>query len=311
MVERLLVDPSALKSLGRIAGCETAKRALEGAAYIYTDMPHLIEEGYGCKNILLHGSPGTGKTTLAQALAVESKMPCYYVSISHLVEKWIGASEKNVRYLFEIANAHAPSIIIFDKVDAICGVRRSNDSNGPQRMTSELLTCMSRFPKVMVVGTTNLPWALDLAFLQRFQKHIFVSLPTESERCDLVRMLLVRYPNNLTEADIKEVAKQTDGFTGEALERCIDSVADDMAIEIRTVTHFQQVDFRGQQRYAPAISSGIHRDNIPDRSLVIPGPFDLDVLLATVEQTASERGVISAAEEKHAKWNKEKSSEVH
>ena len=304
-MEGLIVDPSTVKGWDKIAGCEEAKNAMKSAAYIYTAVPHLIKEGYGCKNVLLHGSPGTGKSTLALTLAVESKMPCYNVSISHLVEKWIGASERNVRYLFEVANAHAPSVIIFDEVDTICGTRKSS-SDGTQRMTSELLTCMSRFPKVMVIGTTNLPWTLDAAFIRRFQKLIFVSLPTEVERRSLIRMSLDRFPNNVGEPGVQEVAELTGGFTGDSIERCIEAVADEMATKLEGVTHFQSVHFRGRQRFAPAEKTGIPWSSLSDQSAIVPKAFTHEELVATVRQTASERSIMAAEEVKHVRWSKEK-----
>ena len=305
-----MVDPTTVKSLGQIAGCKAAKTKLEGAAYIYSELPHLIKEGYGCKNILLHGSPGTGKSTLAQAVAVESKMPCYNVSASHLINKWMGASEKNVRFLFEIANAHVPSAIILDEIDAIGGARNSMATDGAQRMASELMTCMSRFPKVTVIGTTTLPWTLDVALIYRFQNHIFVELPSEADRNDLITNLIVRHPHSLKIADIARIAKKTDGFTGEAIERCIQDVADQMALELRNVKYFQQMSHNGQQRYSPASPTSkapqIPREKISDRALIIPGPFGLQELLAVVEEVTSERGLMTDAEEKHARWNKEK-----
>lgn len=69
MIEGLIVDPKTVKTLDQIAGCEAAKAAIEAAAYIPSQRPHLLNEGYGCKNMLFHGSPGTGKSTLALALA--------------------------------------------------------------------------------------------------------------------------------------------------------------------------------------------------------------------------------------------------
>ena len=96
-----------------MADCEAAKAAIEAAAYIPSRWPHLINEGFGCRNMLFHGSPGTGKSTLALALAAESKLAVYNVSSSHLVDKCVGTSERNARALFEIAAFNAPSVIIF------------------------------------------------------------------------------------------------------------------------------------------------------------------------------------------------------
>jgi len=117
-------------------------------------------------------------------------------------------------------------------------------------------------------------------------------------------MSLARCHHSLVDADIAEAAKQTDGFTGDALERCVNSVANGMAKKLRGVTRFKAVQFRGQRRYMPA---GAGRDSeVLDRTLIVPSPFSLRELLATVEKTASERDIMRAEEEKHAKWSKQK-----
>ena len=118
---------------------------------------------------------------------------------------------------------------MFDEVDALCGIRKSRSNDGAQRMTSELLSCLSKYTKVMVIGTANLPWTIDVAFIRRFQHHIFVSLPSDIEQCTLIQILLAKYPHTLEEKYVSKVADETKEFTGDAVERCVDSVADRMA----------------------------------------------------------------------------------
>ena len=301
MIEGLIVDPKTVKALDSMAGCEAAKEAIEAAAYIPSQWPHLLSEGYGCKNMLFHGSPGTGKSTLALALAAESNLPVYKVRSSHLVDKWVGTSEKNTRALFEIAAANAPSVIIFDEADAILGARKSGSNDGAQRMINELLACMTEYPKVIVIAITNLPWTLDVGFVRRFPKSVHVGLPSEKERRNIIWIALKRFPHNLSHHDVTETARQSNGFTGDAIQRCVESAADAMAMELRGVTHFQAVEFNGQKCYSPSRKGGIPIETLPARHLVIPQPFGPQILLSAIQSMKSELDMMGVQEQKHLK----------
>ena len=306
MIEELIVDPRTVRTLDSIAGCEAAKAAIEAAAYIPSQWPHLLNEGYGCKNMLFHGSPGTGKSTLAWALAAESKLPVFNVSSSHLIDKWVGTSEKNARALFEVAASNAPSAIIFDEADAICGARRSGSNDGAQRMINEVLACMTKYPKVVVIATTNMPWTLDVGFIRRFPKDVHVGLPLEKERCEILWLALNRFPHRLVQEHVIEAASQAEGFTGDAIQRCVESVAEAMAMKLRGVTHFQAVSFRGQQCYRPCYDGGLYIDALPSRHLVIPEAFSPEDLLSAIQKMKSELDLMGIEEEKHVRWSKNK-----
>lgn len=82
--------------------------------------------------------------------------------------------------------ANAPSVIIFDEADAILGARKSGSNDGSQRTINELIACMTKYPKVVVIATTNLPWMLDVSFVRRFPKSLHVGKSSEIERRDIV-----------------------------------------------------------------------------------------------------------------------------
>lgn len=306
MIEGLIVDSKTVKTLDKIAGCEAAKAAIEAAAYLSSHWPHLLDEGYGCKNMLFHGSPGTGKSTLALALAAESKLPVYNVSSSHLVDKWVGTSEKNARALFEIAGCNAPSVIVFDEADAICGARRSGSNDGAQRMINELLACMTKYPKVVVIGITNLPWTLDVGFVRRFSKDVHVGLPLEKERQKIFWIALDRFPHGLSQEHVVGAASQSSGFTGDAIQRCVESAAEPMAMKLRGVAHFQRTKFRGRECYSPCKKGAISVENILGRHLVIPEPFSPQDLFSAIQKMRSELELMGIEEEKHVRWSKSK-----
>ena len=306
MIQGLIVDPNTVKALDSIAGCKAAKEAIEYAAYIPSQWPHFLDEGIGCSNMLFHGSPGTGKSTLALALAAESKLPVYNVSRNHLVDKWVGSSEKNARALFEIAASNAPSAIIFDEADAICGARQSGSNDGAQRMMNELLACMTKYPKMVVIATTNLPWKLDVGFIRRFPKTVHVGLPSEKERREIIWTALKRFPHNLSQEHVIEAAKQADGFTGDAIERCVELVVETMTMKLRGVTHFKTLKFNGQTRYSPSNESGIPIESLPARHLVIPEAFGPQSLLSAIKSMKSELDIMGVEEQKHLKWSTHK-----
>lgn len=233
-------------------------------------------------------------------------MPVYNVSSSHLVGRWVGTSERNARALFEIAASNAPSVIMFDEPDAIWGARKSGGNNRAQRMINELLTCMKRYQKVVVIATTNLPWTLDVGFVRRFPETVHVGLPSEEERREIFWTALQRVPHNLSQSDVIEAASQADGFTGDAIQRCIKSVAEDMAMKLCDVTHFQLIQFNGQECYSLSNEGGIPTKTLRDRHLVIPEAFGPQILLSAIQSMKSKLDIMGIKEQKHIKWSRHK-----
>lgn len=302
MFEGLRVDPNSVKELGKIGGMHKAKQAVKQATYIARECPHLTQRRYGCKNILLHGPPGTGKTTVALAFARDAQLPVFKVSSSHLVDKWVGVPERNVRAMFVVANSHAPCVIVLDEVDAVCGPRRAETNDGTQRMASELLMCMSEFPKVIIVGTTNLPWSIDQAFLRRFQKRILVGLPSAEEREAIFQLLLDDFPHKVQLEEMKTLGEMTPGFSGDSIERCIESAADVMVAGLEEATCFEKTMFQGQPAYQPS-SEGVSKSEFPWH-LVLPAPLGFQDLSEAIKEVACDVEIYVEAERKHLAWAK-------
>lgn len=170
------------------------------------------------KGILFYGSPGTGKTLLASAIAGETDSSFFNVTGSEFVEKYVGVGAKRVRTLFEKARKEAPSIIFIDEIDAI-GARRHSESNNEKDQTlNQLLVEMDGFNKddnIIIVGATNRLDLLDEALLRpgRFDRHIRINSPNYNSRYEILKVHTKNKPLH-KDVDLKLLARKTHGFNG-------------------------------------------------------------------------------------------------
>lgn len=156
VIDAIRVNPVAAGK--EIAGCDAVKEDIENAVFL-SELPHLAELEYGWKGILLYGPPGTGKTQLTPSIA--NRCTVYHVHPSSIIDKYVGATERNIRALFTIAQENKPSVVFIDEVDALFSVRESKHAEAStQRLKSEFLSALT-MTKVVVIGATNLPWALS------------------------------------------------------------------------------------------------------------------------------------------------------
>jgi vacuolar protein-sorting-associated protein 4 len=199
-----------------VAGLEAAKEALKEAVVLPIKFPHLFTgKREPWRGILLYGPPGTGKSFLAKAVATEAKATFFSVSSADLVSKWLGESEKLVKALFEMARAARPAIIFIDEVDSLCGSRSDGENESTRRIKTEFLVQMNGVgndnKEILVLGATNIPWALDPAIRRRFEKRIYIPLPEEMARKRMFELNLGKMPTTLTPSDLQELAHKTDG----------------------------------------------------------------------------------------------------
>ncbi|CUE71629.1 vacuolar transport protein 4A, putative [Bodo saltans] len=207
-----------LVSWDHIIGAKSAVTALKQAVVLPRRMPQLFSgarKPWGC--ILLYGPPGTGKTLLASASAKEAGTPFISVSVSDLLSKWVGDTEKSIRDLFRAASQCERCIIFLDEVDALCGARGSNsESEGSRRAKTEILIRMQNVDprKVTIIAATNLPWDLDTAFRRRFDRVIYVGLPDAQERDQVLRHYLVGAPHSIGNEELTAIAHSNlEGFS--------------------------------------------------------------------------------------------------
>jgi cell division protease FtsH len=206
-----------------VAGLEGAKEEIQEIVEFlknpekYTNLGGKIPKG-----ALLVGSPGTGKTLLAKAVAGEAQVPFFSLSGSDFVEMFVGVGASRVRDLFKQAKEKSPSIIFIDEIDAVGRARGKNNMSGGnderENTLNQLLTEMDGFgsnTNVIVLAATNRADVLDKALMRagRFDRQIFVDLPDIRERAEIFKVHLA--PLKKVEGlDLDFLAKQTPGFSG-------------------------------------------------------------------------------------------------
>jgi cell division protease FtsH len=206
-----------------VAGLEGAKEEVQEIVdFLRNPKKYTVLGGKIPKGALLVGSPGTGKTLLAKAVAGEAKAPFFSLSGSDFVEMFVGVGASRVRDLFKQAKDKSPSIIFIDEIDAIGRARGKSNITGSnderENTLNQLLTEMDGFgtdTNVIVIAATNRADVLDKALMRagRFDRQIYVDLPDLNERKEIFKVHL-KPIKVIKTLDIDFLAKQTPGFSG-------------------------------------------------------------------------------------------------
>ncbi|XP_057271289.1 spastin isoform X3 [Pezoporus wallicus] len=218
-----IVDSGPAVKFDDIAGQELAKQALQEIVILPSLRPELFTGLRApARGLLLFGPPGNGKTMLAKAVAAESNATFFNISAASLTSKYVGEGEKLVRALFAVARELQPSIIFIDEVDSLLCERREGEHDASRRLKTEFLiefdgVQSSGEDRILVMGATNRPQELDDAVLRRFTKRVYVSLPNEETRLILLKNLLSKQGSPLTQKELAQLARMTDGYSGSDL----------------------------------------------------------------------------------------------
>lgn len=229
----LVEDEKRKTTFKDVAGCDEEKSELEELVEFLKNSESFTELGARIpRGVLLVGPPGTGKTLLARAVAGEAGAPFLSISGSDFVEMYVGVGASRVRDLFEQAKKKAPAIVFIDEIDAVgrhrgAGTGGGNDER--EQTLNQLLVEMDGFGTnsgIIVIAATNRPDVLDPALLRpgRFDRQITVNRPDAQGREDILKVHSRNKPLG-PDVDLKEIAKDTIGFTGADLENLLNEAA--------------------------------------------------------------------------------------
>ena len=221
------------KTFKDVAGAKEAKEELlEIVDFLknpkrFTDMGAKIPKG-----VLLMGSPGTGKTLIAKAVAGEAEVPFFHISGSEFVEMFVGVGASRVRDLFNKAKKAAPAIIFIDEIDAVgrkrgAGLGGSHDER--EQTLNQILVEMDGFDPhlgVIVVAATNRPDVLDPALLRpgRFDRRVVIDLPDIKDREEILEVHAKGKPL-AKDIKLRNIAERTPGFSGADLANLLNEAA--------------------------------------------------------------------------------------
>lgn len=230
---RLLGEDQVKVTFADVAGVDEAKEEVKELVDFLRDPSKFQNLGGRIpRGVLLVGSPGTGKTLLARAVAGEAKVPFFTISGSDFVEMFVGVGASRVRDMFEQAKKHAPCIIFIDEIDAVGRHRGAGLGGGHderEQTLNQLLVEMDGFEGsegVIVVAATNRPDVLDPALLRpgRFDRQVVVPLPDIRGREQILRVHLQKVPVD-PDVQVMPLAQGTPGFSGADLSNLVNEAA--------------------------------------------------------------------------------------
>jgi ATP-dependent 26S proteasome regulatory subunit len=231
--------------------------------------------------LLFVGPPGTGKTSVARALAHQLDLPFVEVKLSMITSQYLGETAKNVDKTFEVAKRLSPCILFMDEFDFVAKTRSSDEHAAIKRAVNTLLKSIDEVSlirdDVLLIGATNHPDQLDAAAWRRFDEIVNFPKPDRSMRADILRVVTRRM--KIDDFDPDELADVTEGLTGSDLRLVLrEAVLDALTEERTTLTQADLLD---------AIEGFEERDNLKNMDMI---EGDADTLVAGGSDTAADGG---------------------
>ena len=230
---KLLTEKQGRVTFEDVAGIDEAREELQEIVEFLKDPQRFSKLGGTIpKGALLVGSPGTGKTLLARAIAGEARVPFFTISGSDFVEMFVGVGASRVRDMFEQAKKNAPCIVFIDEIDAVGrhrgnGVGNSNDER--EQTLNQLLVEMDGFEAnegIIIIAATNRPDVLDPALLRpgRFDRQVVVPIPDIDGREKILGVHMKKVPL-APDVNSRTIARGTPGFSGADLANLVNEAA--------------------------------------------------------------------------------------
>ncbi len=230
---KLLTEKSGRVTFDDVAGIDEAREELQEIVEFLKDPQKFARLGGKIpKGALLVGSPGTGKTLLARAIAGEAGVPFFTISGSDFVEMFVGVGASRVRDMFEQAKKNAPCIVFIDEIDAVgrhrgAGLGNGNDER--EQTLNQLLVEMDGFEAnegIIIIAATNRPDVLDPALLRpgRFDRQVVVPRPDIEGRVKILEVHMKKVPL-APDVDARTIARGTPGFSGADLANLVNEAA--------------------------------------------------------------------------------------
>jgi len=246
---RLISEKSVKLTFADVAGVDEAKTEVQEIIDFLKDPNKFTKLGGKIpKGVLLVGSPGTGKTLLAKAIAGEAGVPFFSISGSDFVEMFVGVGASRVRDLFEQAKKNAPCIIFIDEIDAVGRHRGAGLGGGHderEQTLNQLLVEMDGFEGtegIIIIAATNRPDVLDPALLRpgRFDRQVVVPQPDVKGRLEILRVHTRKIPLGQN-VDLEKIARGTPGFSGADLANLVNEAA--LLAARQSKTSVENLDF--------------------------------------------------------------------